>query len=113
MHLTVVLVLIMKLLKQRGYFKLDLLNQSVYTLIRDQAHYDEMLVQQTGLDQTFTRQSSFVNSIVHIGNYHDLIVAMKPDSVQRMAAFISIIRPGKAHLQRKPWAGCICNCVGW
>ena len=28
---------------------------------------------------------------------------MEPDNIQRMAAFISIIRPGKAHLQRKPW----------
>jgi hypothetical protein len=29
---------------------------------------------------------------------------MKPDSIPRMAAFISIIRPGKAHLQNRPWA---------
>jgi DNA polymerase III alpha subunit len=29
---------------------------------------------------------------------------MKPDSIPRMAAFISIIRPGKAHLQNQPWA---------
>ena len=28
---------------------------------------------------------------------------MRPDSIPRMAAFISIIRPGKAHLQNKPW----------
>ena len=28
---------------------------------------------------------------------------MKPDSIPRMAAFISIIRPGKAHLQNQPW----------
>ena len=28
---------------------------------------------------------------------------MKPDNIQRMAAFISIIRPGKSHLQNKPW----------
>jgi hypothetical protein len=28
---------------------------------------------------------------------------MRPDSVPRMAAFISVIRPGKAYLQRKPW----------
>ena len=28
---------------------------------------------------------------------------MKPDSIPRMAAFISIIRPGKAHLQTRPW----------
>jgi hypothetical protein len=29
---------------------------------------------------------------------------MKPDSIPRMAAFISVIRPGKAHLQTRPWA---------
>ena len=40
---------------------------------------------------------------MHIGNYHDLQVAMQPNSIARMAAFISIIRPGKAHLQHKPW----------
>ena len=88
--------------EQRGYFKLDLLNQSVYTLIRDQQHYDEMLAQET--NWTKLQDKQFCEQIVHIGNYHDLIVNMKPDSVQRMAAFISIIRPGKASLQRKPWA---------
>jgi hypothetical protein len=41
--------------------------------------------------------------LVHVGNYVDLLSEMKPDSIPRMAAFISIIRPGKAHLQRKPW----------
>ena len=39
-----------------------------------------------------------------MGNYTDLLRLMKPDSIPRMAAFISIIRPGKAHLQRKLWA---------
>ena len=87
--------------EQRGYFKLDLLNQSVYTLIRDQAHYDAMLAKET--DWTRLQDKDFCEQIVHIGNYHDLIVAMQPDNIQRMAAFISIIRPGKAHLQHKSW----------
>ena len=87
--------------EQRGYFKLDLLNQSVYTLIRDQAHYDQMLAKEP--DWTRLQDKNFCERIVHIGNYHDLICAMQPDSIPRMAAFISIIRPGKAHLQRKPW----------
>jgi DNA polymerase III alpha subunit len=39
-----------------------------------------------------------------VGNYVDLLREMQPDSIPRMAAFISIIRPGKAHLQRRPWA---------
>ena len=83
--------------EQRGYFKLDLLNQSVYTLIRDQAHYDDMLAKLT--DWTKLQDKQFCEQIVHIG-----IVAMQPTTVQRMAAFISIIRPGKASLQRKSWA---------
>ena len=29
---------------------------------------------------------------------------MRPNSIPRMAAFISIIRPGKAYLQNKTWA---------
>jgi hypothetical protein len=28
---------------------------------------------------------------------------MKPDSIPRLAAFIAIIRPGKAHLQNQTW----------
>ena len=87
--------------EQRGYFKLDLLNQSVYTLIRDQAHYDNMLAHEPEWHRL--QDKSFCERVVHIGNYHDLQVAMQPNSIARMAAFISIIRPGKAHLQHKPW----------
>jgi hypothetical protein len=87
--------------EQRGYFKLDLLNQNVYTLIRDQDHYDEMLAKDP--DWTKLQDRTFCEKVVHVGNYHDLICAMQPDSIPRMAAFISIIRPGKSHLQRRPW----------
>jgi DNA polymerase III alpha subunit len=38
-----------------------------------------------------------------VGNYTDLLKEMQPDSITRMAAFISVIRPGKAHLQKRPW----------
>jgi hypothetical protein len=38
-----------------------------------------------------------------VGNYTELLNTMRPDSIPRMAAFISIIRPGKAHLQNCPW----------
>jgi len=87
--------------EDRGYFKIDFLNQSVYELIRDQQHYDRMLAKETNwsllLDKTFCER------VVHIGNYADLVSEMRPDSIPRMAAFIAIIRPGKAHLQRQPW----------
>ncbi len=46
----------------------------------------------------------WAKQLVHVGQYSKLLESMKPDNIQRLAAFISIIRPGKAHLQNKPWS---------
>lgn len=89
--------------EQRGYFKIDLLNMSVYSLIRGPEHYESLLAQEPPWSRLWT-DSEWASQLVHVGNYTDLLADMKPDSIPRMAAFISIIRPGKAHLQRKPWA---------
>jgi hypothetical protein len=85
-----------------GYFKLDLLNQSVYQLIRDPEHYQEMLHSDPDWSRLW-RDPTWAQKLVHVGNYVDLLQKMKPDSIPRMAAFISIIRPGKAHLQSCTW----------
>lgn len=89
--------------EQRGYFKIDLLNMSVYSLVRSPEHYSQVLQQEPNWTKLWT-DSAWASQLVHVGNYTDLLKAMKPDSIPRMAAFISIIRPGKAHLQRKSWA---------
>lgn len=88
--------------EQRGYFKIDLLNMSVYQLIRDQAHYQQMLDRTPPWERLWT-DPSWAQQLVHVGNYTKLLDQMRPDSIERMAAFISIIRPGKAHLQGLPW----------
>ena len=87
--------------EDRGYFKIDFLNQSVYTLIRDSEHYEKMLAKEP--DWNLLLKTEFCSQVVHIGNYSDLVQHMQPNSIPRMAAFIAIIRPGKAHLQRQPW----------
>ena len=86
----------------RGYFKLDFLNMSVYKSIRDQAHYDQLLAQQPNWSR-LCADSAWASQLVHVGNYTDLLQQMRPDSIVRMAAFISVIRPGKAHLQGQLW----------
>ncbi len=86
----------------RGYFKIDLLNMTVYQQIRDQAHYDQLLVTEPNWSRLW-EDPEWARQIVHIGNYIDLLNKMRPDSIPRMAAFISVIRPGKAHLQGLPW----------
>jgi len=88
--------------EQRGYFKIDLLNMTVYQQIRDPAHYQSLLNQTPDWSRLWTDQA-WAQQLVHVGNYTHLLNAMRPDSIPRMAAFISVIRPGKAHLQNQPW----------
>jgi hypothetical protein len=89
--------------EQLGYFKIDLLNMSVYQLIQSPEHYQQMLTQEPPWERLWT-DSEWASQIVHVGNYVELLKTMRPDSIPRMAAFISIIRPGKAHLQNRTWA---------
>lgn len=87
----------------QGYFKIDFLNMHVYQLVKSPEHYQEMLNNTPPWQRLWT-DPEWAKQLVHIGNYIDLLKSMKPDSIPRMAAFISIIRPGKAHLQNRTWA---------
>ena len=89
--------------ESRGYFKIDFLNMGVYGLIRDPAHYAEMLAATPPWHRLW-QDATWAQQLVHVGNYTGLLQSMRPDSIPRMAAFISIIRPGKAHLQNRPWS---------
>jgi len=91
-----------------GYFKIDLLNMSVYTLVQDQAHYDHIMAQEPPWERLWA-DSAWAQQLVHVGNYTELLKTMRPDSIPRMAAFISVIRPGKAHLQNQPWETVFAN----
>jgi hypothetical protein len=88
--------------EQLGYFKIDLLNMTVYKLIQDPAHYQDMLALEPPWSRLWT-DPDWAGQLAHVGNYTELLKTMRPDSIPRMAAFISIIRPGKAHLQGRPW----------
>jgi hypothetical protein len=89
--------------EQLGYFKIDLLNMSVYQLIQSPEHYKKMLTKEPSWERLWA-DPDWAKQLAHVGNYTDLLQSMRPDSIPRMAAFISIIRPGKAHLQNKPWS---------
>ena len=89
--------------EHRGYFKIDFLNMGVYQLVKSPEHYKEMLTTTPPWNRLW-QDSAWAGQLVHVGNYTELLKSMHPDSIPRMAAFISIIRPGKAHLQNKPWA---------
>ena len=88
--------------ENRGYFKIDFLNMNVYKLIKDTVHYEHMLSATPPWDRLW-QDTEWTQQLVHVGNYTDLLKNMRPSTVPQMAAFISIIRPGKAHLQNQPW----------
>lgn len=88
--------------EQLGYFKVDFLNMSVYQLITGPEHYATAVATEPEWARLW-QEPEWAKQLAHVGNYTDLLQEMKPDSIPRMAAFISIIRPGKAHLQRQPW----------
>jgi len=88
--------------ESRGYFKIDLLNVSVYELIQNEEHYQALLTRLPTWSRLWL-EPAWAEQLIHIGRYNTLLASMRPDSIERMAAFISIIRPGKAHLQNLPW----------
>jgi hypothetical protein len=89
--------------EQLGYFKIDLLNMSVYQLVTSPEHYATAVTTEPDWSKLW-QDPEWAQQLAHVGNYTDLLNAMRPDTIPRMAAFISVIRPGKAHLQRQPWA---------
>jgi hypothetical protein len=88
--------------EQRGYFKIDFLNMNVYKLVKSTEHYQEMLAAAPPWDRLW-QDANWSKQLVHVGNYTDLLKNMRPTTIPQMAAFISIIRPGKAHLQNQSW----------
>lgn len=91
-----------KAAEDRGYFKLDFLNLGVYEDIRDEAHLNELIAKEPNWKRLHT-DKRFVNKIIHISNYYDLLVARQPSSIKEMAMLLAIIRPGKKHLQHLDW----------
>ena len=89
--------------EELGYFKLDILNQSVYKLVKSPKHLEELLSKKPNWKRLL--DEDFVSKLIHIGNYGDLIKRLPEPitAIEHLAMFLSIIRPGKKHLQGLPW----------
>jgi len=88
---------------QRGYFKLDFLNVSLYTQIKDEMQLEELMHRDPQWDKLYDRE--FCKQIIHINGHYDTLIAMPEavNSIPRMAMFLSVLRPGKKHLIGKRW----------
>ena len=83
--------------EERGYFKIDFLNVSMYSGIKDEAHLTRLMEADPLWD--LLQDDSFTNLLFHINGYGDLLRKQKPKSVEDLAVCLALIRPGKRYLQ--------------
>ena len=85
-----------KLAEDRGYFKIDFLNVGVYENVRNEEHLIELLDIEPLWD--LLEQKEFCDMIFHVNGYHELVARLKPRSIEQLAMFLALLRPGKRHL---------------
>lgn len=85
-----------------GYFKIDFLNVSIYKDIKSEDHLIELMEREPLWD--LLEQEEVVDELFHINGHVHILQAMKPKSIEQLAAVLAIIRPAKRHLLGKTWS---------
>ena len=85
-----------KLAEQKGYFKVDLLHNSIYDRVRDEQHLVNLLTTEPPWAAFTDRQ--IVSQLQQIGNHFDIVQMIKPQCIEDLAVCIALVRPGKSRL---------------
>jgi DNA polymerase III alpha subunit len=87
--------------EERGYFKLDFLNVSIYKDIKDEEHLKTLMEAEPLWD--LLEQDDFSSLLFHINGHGSILRQMKPTSILQLAAVLAMIRPAKRHLIGTDW----------
>ena len=90
-----------KTAEERGYFKLDFLNVSIYKDVRDEAHLQELMAKEPMWE--LLQHEEFVDQLFHLNGHTSILKQTCPTSVEQLAAVLAMIRPAKRHLIGKTW----------
>lgn len=88
--------------ERMGYFKIDLLNVSIYKGVQDESHLDRLLEQEPAWE--LLEEKDFCDMVFHMRGHHDICQKMKPRDLVQLAAVLAMIRPAKRHLIGKDWS---------
>ena len=86
---------------ERGYFKLDFLNVSIYKDVKNETHLQELMKKEPLWE--LLEHTDFSEKVFHLNGHGPLLKQLKPQSVEQLAATLAIIRPAKRHLADKDW----------
>ena len=87
--------------EDRGYFKLDFLNVSIYEKVKDEDHLKELMNKEPTWE--LLEEKDFCDLVFHVSGHHSLLKKLKPRNIEQLAAVLAIIRPAKRHLQDSDW----------
>jgi DNA polymerase III alpha subunit len=90
-----------KTAEDRGFFKIDFLNVSVYEKVKSREHLQKLMETEPIWD--LLENDDFTNLLFQVNGHGDLLRKLKPTSILELAACLALIRPGKRHLQEKTW----------
>lgn len=90
-----------KAAEERGYFKLDFLNVSIYKDVRNEAHLLELMQKEPLWE--LLEQDDFSNLVFHVAGHGNTLRSMRPQSIEQLAAVLAMIRPAKRYLVGKDW----------
>jgi hypothetical protein len=82
--------------EERGYFKLDFLNNSLYEGVRDEKHLVSLMEQEPVWE--LFQHEEVVQNLAHVANHIDVLKILKPESIEQLAEVLAIIRPAKRYL---------------
>ena len=81
---------------EQGYFKIDFLNNKVYSGIRDEDHLINLL--NTEPYWELLEDSYVVEQLAHIHSSYGIVTKIRPKSIEDLAIVLALMRPAKKHL---------------
>lgn len=82
--------------EELGYFKIDFLHLSVLDYFENKNEIKTLL--KTEPDWTLLQDPTAVSKLFQLHKHADLLLQVKPQSIQEIADCIALIRPSKKHL---------------
>jgi hypothetical protein len=87
--------------EDRGYFKIDFLNVSIYKDILTDNHLHQLMDTEPLWDLLL--QDDFSSLLFHVNGHGSILREMVPQSIEQLAAVLAMIRPAKRYLIGKDW----------
>lgn len=86
---------------EAGYFKLDMLNVSIYKDVRNEQHLKQLINREPIWE--LLQHEDFADQVFHVSGHTDLMRKLQPSNIPELAATLAIIRPSKRYLESATW----------